>query len=68
MFGAIIQKQLSKMEGVKSAQVNFEKELALVEYDAAQVNPELLTKTVTDVSKEYQVSDMKMVNTFLEQE
>ena len=65
---ATIQEQLSKMEGVKSAKVNFEKELALVEYDDTQVNPELLTKTVTGISKEYQVSEMKMVDTFSEKE
>ncbi|MFH4966783.1 heavy metal-associated domain-containing protein [Gaetbulibacter sp. M240] len=65
---ATIQKQLSKIKGVKSAKVNFEKELALVEYDDAQVNPELLTNAVTGVSKEYQVSDMKMVDTLLEEE
>ncbi len=61
---ATIQKKISKMDGVKSATVNFDKKLAMVEYDEAKVNPELLTETVTDVSEIYKVSDMKTVETF----
>lgn len=61
---ATIQKKISKMDGVKSATVDFDKKLAMVEYDEAKVNPALLTETVTDVSEIYKVSDMKTVETF----
>ncbi|NJX15322.1 heavy-metal-associated domain-containing protein [Tamlana crocina] len=61
---ATIQKKISKMDGVKSATVDFDKKLAMVEYDEAKVNPELLTETVTNVSEIYKVSDMKTVETF----
>ncbi|MFL1010851.1 heavy-metal-associated domain-containing protein [Flavisericum labens] len=59
---ATIQKKISEMEGVKSAKVDFDKKLAKVEYDEAKVTPTLLTKTVTNVSDTYKVSDMKTVD------
>ena len=50
------------MEGVKSATVDFDKKLAMVEYDEAKVNPALLEKTVTNVSDTYKVVNMKAGN------
>ncbi|UKM65860.1 cation transporter [Flavobacteriaceae bacterium GSB9] len=61
---ATIQKEISKMEGVKSATVDFDKKLAMVEYNEGTVNPTSLTKTVTGVSETYEVRDMKTVETF----
>ncbi len=59
-----IEKKLTKMEGVKSASVDFEKELAMVEYDEAKVNPAALEETVTNTSDQYSVSEMKTVESF----
>ena len=59
-----IEKKLSKMEGVKSASVDFEKEMAMVEYDEAKVTAESLEKTVTGASDQYKVSEMKTVESF----
>lgn len=61
---ATIQKKISKMEGVKSANVDFDRKLAMVEYDNAKVTPTLLTETVTKVADIYKVSDMKTVDSF----
>ena len=57
-----IEKKIAKMDGVKSAAVDFDKKLAMVEYDEAKVNPALLEKTVTKVSNTYSVSNMKISN------
>ncbi len=59
-----IEKKLSKMEGVKTASVDFDKKLALVEYDEAKVTPESLEETVINTSDKYTVSDMKTVESF----
>ncbi|MBD0830991.1 heavy-metal-associated domain-containing protein [Aestuariibaculum sediminum] len=59
-----IENKLTKMDGVKSAKVDFDKKLAMVEYDVATVTPENLTTTVTNVSDSYSVSDMKTVDNF----
>ena len=61
---ATIEKKIAKMEGVKFAKVDFEKELAMVEYDEAKVNPASLEKTVTNVADLYKVVDMKTVEAF----
>ena len=61
---ATIEKKIAKMEGVKSSKVDFEKKLAMVEYDVAKVSPEALTKTVSSVADLYSVKDMKNVDTF----
>lgn len=61
---ATIEKKIAKMEGVKFAKVDFEKELAMVEYDEAKVNPNSLEETVTNVADIYKVSDMKTVDAF----
>ncbi|GAA4294632.1 heavy-metal-associated domain-containing protein [Aestuariibaculum suncheonense] len=59
-----IEKKLAKMDGVKSAKVDFDKKLAMVEYNDAIVTPENLTETVTLVSDTYKVSNMKTVEHF----
>lgn len=59
-----IEKKLAKMEGVKTATVDFEKELAMVEYDEAKVNTSSLTETVSKAGDTYTVEDMKTVDTF----
>ncbi|ALJ05786.1 heavy metal transporter [Pseudalgibacter alginicilyticus] len=61
---ATIQKKISNMEGVKSAKVDFESKLAMVEYDNAKVTPTLLEETVTKVADIYIVSGMKTVDAF----
>jgi Cu+-exporting ATPase len=58
-----IEKKIASMDGVKSATVDFDKKLAMVEYNVAKVTPILLEETVTKVSDTYEVSDMKTVAT-----
>ncbi|MFI0429865.1 heavy-metal-associated domain-containing protein [Mariniflexile sp. HMF6888] len=58
-----IEKKIAKMDGVKSATVDFDKKLAMVEYNIAKVTPVLLEETVTKVSDTYKVSHMKVVAT-----
>ena len=59
-----IEKKLAKMDGVKSAKIDFEKKLAQVEYDESIVNTSSLENTVTKVSDSYSVNDMKTVDFF----
>jgi len=59
-----IEKKLAKMDGVKSATVNFDRKLAMVEYDEALVKPTHLTETVTKVADAYTVNNMKIVDDF----
>lgn len=59
-----IEKKMAKMEGVKSATVDFGRELAMVEYDEAKVTPASLEGTVTSVADTYKVKDMKTVDAF----
>jgi len=59
-----IEKKIAKMEGVKSATVDFDRQLAMVEYDKAKVNPNSLENTVTSVADTYSVKDMKTVDAF----
>lgn len=59
-----IENKMAKMEGVKSAKVDFDKRLAMVEYDEAKVSPESLEETVTSVADIYKVKDMKKVDNF----
>lgn len=61
---ATIQKKISKMDGVKSATVDFDKKLAMVEYNEAKVTPLTLEEAVGTVSNTYKVSDMKTVEAF----
>lgn len=59
-----IQKKLAKMEGVKSAKVDFESKLAMVEFDNAKQTTTTLKETITNVADVYKVKDMKTVDTF----
>lgn len=59
-----IEKKMAKMEGVKSAKVDFDKRLAMVEYDEAKVTPSSLEETVTKVAAIYKVKDMHKVDDF----
>ena len=56
-----IQEKLSKMDGVQNATVDFDKKQATVEFDAAILTPEILTKAVesTGDGETYKVSEMK---------
>ncbi|MEJ6792844.1 MAG: heavy metal-associated domain-containing protein [Lacinutrix sp.] len=63
-----IEKKMAEMEGVKSATVDFGRELAMVEYDEAKVTPTSLEATVTSVEDTYKVKDMKTVNDFSKEE
>jgi Cu+-exporting ATPase len=59
-----IEKKMAKMEGVKMAKVDFEKELAMVEFDEAKVTPNSLKEAVALVSDTYTVKDMHSVEQF----
>ena len=59
-----IEKKMAKMEGVKSATVDFDRQLAMVEYDEAIVTPASLESTVTSVADTYKVKDMNTVDAF----
>ena len=61
---ATIEKKIARMEGVKSAKVDFDKKLAMVEYDVEKVNPDLLIETVKKTGETYSVKDMKTVEEF----
>ena len=59
-----IEKKIAHMDGVKSVTVDFERRLAMVEYDEAIVNHSSLETTVTKTADVYKVSDMKTVAVF----
>ncbi len=59
-----IEKKMAKMDGVKSAKVDFDKRLAMVEYDEAKVTPKSLEEAVAKVGDVYKVKDMKVVDSF----
>lgn len=56
-----IEKELSNLEGVEKATVDFEKKIATVTFDKTIQNPENLTKTVQETGdgKTYKVSNVK---------
>ncbi len=56
-----IEEDLSKMEGVQKAVVNFDTKIATIDYDAAVLTPDNLVKTVTSAAdgKTYTVSSVK---------
>ncbi|HEX9827313.1 MAG TPA: heavy metal-associated domain-containing protein [Flavobacteriaceae bacterium] len=62
-----IEKKIAKMDGVKFAKVDFNKKMAMVEYDPAKLTPTNLEETVTKVGDVYKVKDMKMVEEFSEE-
>jgi mercuric ion binding protein len=57
-----IESKLGKMEGVKSAKVDFDRKLAMVEYNEAKVTPNSLVETVAKVGDSYTVSNMKTMS------
>ncbi|WP_430411458.1 heavy-metal-associated domain-containing protein [Kordia sp.] len=59
-----IESKLASMEGVKSATVDFEQKLAMVEYNEAKVDFDALTSTVAKVPGDYKISEMKNVEAF----
>ncbi|RAJ25785.1 Cu+-exporting ATPase [Gelidibacter algens] len=59
-----IEKKIARMEGVKSATVDFDNRLAMVEYDNAKVTPSSLEEAVVSVADTYSVKDMKTVDAF----
>jgi mercuric ion binding protein len=58
---ATIQEELTALDGVQTAKVDFDKKLATVTFDKTVQTPESLTKAVqaTGDGKTYKVSDMK---------
>ena len=58
-----IENKIAKMTGVKSSVVDFDKQLAMVEYDVAKVTPETLEQTVVSVSDQYKVKNIKTITT-----
>lgn len=56
-----IQKELNGLEGVKTATVDFEKELATISFDKTILSPEKLSKVVEDAAdgKTYIVSNIQ---------
>ncbi|WP_046757695.1 heavy-metal-associated domain-containing protein [Kordia jejudonensis] len=59
-----IESKLASMDGVKSATVDFEQKLAMVEYNETKVDFDALTSTVAKVPGDYKISDMKNVDAF----
>lgn len=59
-----IEKKMAKLEGVKMAKVDFDKELAMVEFDEAKVTPNTLKEAVAKVSDIYKVEEIKTVDVF----
>ncbi|MGB0981957.1 MAG: cation transporter [Winogradskyella sp.] len=59
-----IEKKMAKMEGVKTAKVDFDSRLAMVEYDEAKVTPKSLEEAVGKVADVYKVKDMHKVENF----
>lgn len=59
-----IEKKISGMDGVKSATVDFDRKLAMVEFNDAKVTTESLTEMVAKAGDMYKVIDMKTVEDF----
>ena len=59
-----IQKKLAGMDGVKSATVDFDNAIAMVEFDEAKVTPTSLEETVKKTGETYTVKNMKTVESF----
>ncbi|WP_455169530.1 heavy-metal-associated domain-containing protein [Aegicerativicinus sediminis] len=59
-----IEKKLAKMEGVKSAKVDFDKKLAMVEYNEDKVTPSNLEEAVKMAGDAYTVENMQTVDHF----
>lgn len=59
-----IEKKIAKMEGVKSAVVDFDTRLAMVEYDTDKVTTAALEEAVGTAGEAYSVKNMKTVEAF----
>lgn len=57
-----IENELSKLDGIYKARVNFKKEMATVEFDANKIDKSLLISTVSSVSQtlSFSVVDFEM--------
>lgn len=56
----IIEKKLAKMDGMYNAKVDFENELATVEFNAEKIDKDALVSAVTSVSDTYSVQDVQL--------
>ena len=56
-----IEKKLAKMDGMKSAVVDFKNEMAFVEFDVAKLNHSIITEAVNQVSDIYSVENMQTI-------
>jgi len=54
-----IEKKLAKLEGIKSAKVNFDSKEAKIQYDATLQTPQIIAQTVEAISDSYKVSEIK---------
>ena len=55
-----IEKKLAKMDGMYNAKVDFENELATVEFDAEKIDKDALISMVSSVSKSYSVENLQL--------
>jgi len=54
-----IEKKLAKLEGIKSAEVDFDSKKAKIEYDATLQTPQIIAQAVENMNDSYKVSDIK---------
>jgi len=54
-----IEKKLAKLEGIKSAKVDFESKEATIEYDSALQTPQIIAQAVEQMNDSYKVSEIK---------
>lgn len=59
-----IEGKLAEMDGVKSASVDFDKKLAMVEYEDGKVTTSSIEATVKSAGEAYSVTEMKTVESF----
>ena len=59
-----IEKKIAKLDGVHFVYVDFEKELAMVEFDDKKLNNDDFLSTVTKVSDTYKVGEINTVDVF----
>lgn len=59
-----IEKKIAKLDGVHFVNVDFDKKLAMVEFDDKKLSAKDFTETVTSVSKTYKPGKVTTVETF----
>jgi len=59
-----IEHELASMDGVKSAQVDFDRKLAMVEYEDGKLTTDSFIETVKKAGETYSVTEMKTVESF----